>query len=199
MMIMRRIHNLYLALPLALFSCMEGEQKTNTNSAAPSPKAEPQISLVVNISARELAVLKNNDTMQKYPIAVGKAKYPTPTGDFKISRIDFNPDWTPPDSDWTKGKEYTPPGHPDNPMGRARIVYQMPYTLHGTKDINSLGEAESHGSIRMANNHVIELARLIMKESGTEKPESWYNQVLADSSKMVQVKLENEIPLTNVK
>lgn len=205
----RMLSGLLLGGTLAV-GCTNGTQSTSTpapdTAQRPQQPLQPpvqdsaslsQISLVVDTSSRELLVVKGSDTIKKYPVAVGTKKYPTPVGDFKISRIDFNPDWTPPEGDWAKNKKPEKPGSPQNPMGRARIVYQMPYTIHGTKDINSLGEADSHGSIRMANNHVIELAKLIMKESGTEKPESWYGQVLADSTKMVQVDLTTEIPLTN--
>jgi lipoprotein-anchoring transpeptidase ErfK/SrfK len=159
--------------------------------------AASQLHLVVDTSEKQLSVVRGGDTVKTYPIAVGTAKYPTPLGAFTIHQIDFNPDWTPPDGEWAKNKEYEKPGSKENPMGRARIIYQMPYTIHGTKDLNSLGEADSHGSIRMANNHVVELARLIMQESGTGKPESWYGQVLADSTKMVSVELTKKIPLTN--
>jgi hypothetical protein len=38
---------------------------------------------------------------------------------------------------------------------------------------------------------------LIMERSGTEKPADWFERVLADSTKMESVKLENPIPLTN--
>ena len=84
-------------------------------------------------------------------------------------------------------------------MGRVRILYQKPYSLHGTKDLASLGEAESHGSVRMANQDVIELARLLMEESGTNRPPNWYDTVLRDSTKMESVKLRDSIPLTNRK
>lgn len=180
-----------------VFGCTEAEQNTQQNGS--KQKMGPSIHLIIDTSAKQLAVLKDEDTVRTYPIAVGTAKYPTPTGNFKIHQIDWNPDWTPPEGDWAKNKEYTPPSHPDNPMGRVRIVYQMPYTIHGTKDLQSLGEAESHGSVRMANADVIELAKFIMKESGTEKGEDWYKNVLADSAKMVSVKLQDSIPLTNRK
>src|SRR5690606_30986937 len=113
----------------------------------------------------------------KYPIAVGKEGHPTPEGDFQIHQIDWNPDWTPPESEWAESESYKKPGENGNPMGRARIVYQMPYTIHGTKDIQSLGNAESHGSVRMANNDVIELGKLLMQKSGTEKSEEWFKNV----------------------
>lgn len=176
---------------------------SDTATAAPQPAtdtsmvAASQFGIIVDTSDKQLYVVKGTDTLKKYPIAVGTAKYPTPIGDYKIHQIDFNPDWTPPEGDWAKNKKPEKPGSAKNPMGRARIVYEKPYTIHGTKDLESLGEAESHGSIRMANNHVIELARLIMQESGTTKPETWYQQVLADSTKMVQVPLVKDISLTN--
>ena len=143
----------------------------------------------------------NGDAVVRtYPVAVGQPKYPTPVGHFKIHRIDWNPEWNPPlESDWTKDKSYTPPGDPENPMGRVRIVYQMPYTIHGTKEIASLGKAQSHGSVRMANEDVIELAKFLMAESGTAKPQDWYDDVLAQPNKMVSVKLINEVPLMNIR
>lgn len=156
-----------------------------------------QFQIIIDTSDKQLLVVRGSDTVNKYPIAVGKAKYPTPIGAFRIHQIDFNPDWTPPEGDWAKDKKYEKPGSPGNPMGRARIIYQMPYTIHGTRDLQSLGEAESHGSVRMANQQVIELARLILQESGTEKPEAWLQQVLADSTKMESVKLKRDISLTN--
>lgn len=185
-----------IGLLLFAAGCSDGEEK-NTGNEAQQEAVKPKIHLVISISDRLLHVLRNEDTVQTYPIAVGQSKYPTPMGEFKIHRIDWNPDWTPPDSKWSEDKSYTTPGHPNNPMGRARIVYQMPYTLHGTRDLQSLGEAESHGSVRMANQDVIQLAKLIMKESGSEKPDEWYRKVLSDSTKMVSVKLRYSISLTN--
>jgi lipoprotein-anchoring transpeptidase ErfK/SrfK len=143
--------------------------------------------------------LKGRDTVRTFPIAVGMPKYPTPEGEFKIHQIDWNPDWTPPEGDWAKNEKYTPPSHTKNPMGRVRIIYQSPYSLHGTKDLASLREAESHGSVRLANKDVIELARLIMEESGQGKPTEWYDQVLRDSTKMQTINLTDSIRLTNRK
>lgn len=190
----------------AVLSCTNSQTDSdradagNAQGQAPAKQDSvvmPAVSVVIDTSDKQLYVVRGSDTVKKYTIAVGKAKYPTPVGEFKIHQIDFNPDWTPPEGDWAKNKKPEKPGSKNNPMGRVRIVYEKPYTIHGTKDIASLGEAESHGSIRMANADVIELAKLLMKESGTEKPESWYQQVLADSTKMVPVELTKDIRLTN--
>lgn len=158
---------------------------------------EPDIRLEVDISERELYVFRNRDTIRTLPVAIGRSEYPTPTGDFEIHQIDWNPDWTPPESEWTEGEEYTPPGHPDNPMGRVRMVYQSPYSIHGTDELESLGKAVSHGSIRVANEEAIELAKLVMEAGGVERPEAWYERVLANPTEMETVELPEPIPLTN--
>lgn len=206
----------FALLMTALTSCSDGpdvvvvnrdtdtvsRSATDTGSNLTDTSQRPTdttMQVVVNISTKELSVLRNGDTIQQYPIAVGTEKNPTPTGDFTIHQIDFNPDWTPPNSDWAKDRSYKEPGAPGNPMGNARIIYQMPYTIHGTDNLNSLGEAESHGSIRVANKNVMELARLLMQVAGNQQPESWYQQVQNDSTKMVQVQLNKRIPLRNIK
>lgn len=170
---------------------------TTRNEPDTTMLADSMFSIIIDTSDKQLRVVKGVDTIKTYLIAVGTEKYPTPIGSFRIHQIDFNPDWTPPEGDWAKNKKPEKPGSKKNPMGRARIVYQMPYTIHGTKDLKSLGEAESHGSVRMANNDVIELARMIMQETGTIKPESWFQEVLADSTKMISVDLKRTVALTN--
>jgi lipoprotein-anchoring transpeptidase ErfK/SrfK len=170
---------------------------TTGNDSDTAMLTAPEFSIIIDTSDKQLRVIKGADTVKSYPISVGTAKYPTPIGSFRIYQIDFNPNWTPPEGDWAKNKKPEKPGSKKNPMGKARIVYQMPYTIHGTKDLNSLGEAESHGSVRMANDQVLELARLIMSETGTIKPESWFQEVLADSTKMISVDLKRAVSLTN--
>jgi hypothetical protein len=45
------------------------------------------------------------------------------------------------------------------------------YYIHGTDDDDSFGEAESHGCIRMHEEDVTELARLVMEHGGKPMPE----------------------------
>jgi hypothetical protein len=80
-------------------------------------------------------------------------------------------------------------------MGRARLVFQMPYTIHGTREKQSLGTAQSHGSIRVANEAVVELGRMIMEEGGAAKPESFYMEVVNNRKEMRQVEIPNPIPI----
>lgn len=83
-------------------------------------------------------------------------------------------------------------------MGRVRLLYKPPYSIHGTDDLESLGEKASHGSVRMANEEVIELAKKLMEIGGVDKPDKWYEEVLENREIMVEVSLPDPIPLTNM-
>lgn len=181
---------------IVLFYSSCGDRSSTTRKDTQPEVAETR--LLLSISQRQLYVMEGADTIKRYAISVGKQGHPTPQGDFKIHQIDWNPDWTPPDSEWAQDESYKKPGQAGNPMGRARIIYEMPYTIHGTTDLESLGEAESHGSVRMANAEVIELGRFLMEKAGTTRSEEWFNRVLSDSTTMESVKLEHPIPLTNI-
>lgn len=123
--------------------------------------------LQVDLSERTLYVIQDGDVTESYPVAIGKPSYPTPKGTFNIRRIIWNPRWVPPDSKWAKNKKARGPGDPKNPMGRVKIFFSEPdYYIHGTREVDSLGQAESHGCIRMRNSDVIELAQKVMKAGG---------------------------------
>lgn len=201
----RQLATILLATAAMSGCVVESNDDTDTNtppaqpaSAQPQPQPAPvsNLQFVVDISDRKLYVLRGSDTLRSDPVAVGTRDHPTPTGEWKINRVDWNPDWTPPPGEeWTEDKEKQPPGSPENPMGRARLVFQPPYTIHGTKERASLGKAESHGSIRVANETVIALGRLIMEEGGAPKPESFFQEVDKNRKEMRQVEIPNPIPI----
>ena len=78
------------------------------------------------------------------------ARYPTPTGSYRIVNKQSNPTWTPPpDSDWAKGLGPIPPG-PGNPLGTRWMGTSAPYVgFHGTPASGTIGTRASHGCIRM--------------------------------------------------
>ena len=171
--------------------------------AAPAPPAAPPapettgLRFIVDISDRQLYVLDGQDTLRREPVAVGMEDHPTPTGSWTIDRVDWNPDWTPPPGeDWTEDKEKQPPGSPENPMGRARLIFNPPYSIHGTKDRASLGTNESHGSIRVANEAVKVLGRMVMEKGGATKPESFFTDVESNRKEMQQVPIPRPVPIT---
>lgn len=133
--------------------------------------------------------------VERFPVAIGTEKYPTPIGDFEIRKVIWNPSWKPPDSKWARGKSAKPPGHPENPMKLVKMFFKEPdYYIHGTGDEDSLGKAESHGCIRMAPEDVTRLAQLVMEHGGKPMPEPWYKRILHRKSTKV-VYLEDPVPV----
>jgi lipoprotein-anchoring transpeptidase ErfK/SrfK len=150
----------------------------------------------VSLSARQVSLYRGAERVATFPIGVGQPDWPVQTGEWEIYQIDFNPDWNPPeDEEWSEDREYKEPGHPDNPMGRVRLRYDPPRSIHGTDAEESIGRAESHGSIRIANDDGIELARLVMEVSGDGESDEWFDRVMANEDEMVTVELSNPIPI----
>jgi lipoprotein-anchoring transpeptidase ErfK/SrfK len=141
--------------------------------------ADEDFHLVVDLSARTLSVVEDGDVTESYSVAVGKPQHPTPRGEFRIRRIVWNPRWVPPDAAWAREKRAREPGDPRNPMGRVKIFFRQPdYYIHGTRETDSLGQAESHGCIRMRNSDVIALARRVMNNGGASRPAGWFQRVI---------------------
>src|SRR5687767_5436174 len=67
--------------------------------------AEAQLILKASVSARTLVVQRGDSTLGTFAVAVGKDQYPTPTGNFRIKKLIWNPSWKPPPGAvWAKGK-----------------------------------------------------------------------------------------------
>ena len=155
------------------------------------------LSLQVDVSERTLYVREDGDVIRTYPIAVGRPENPTPRGSYRIRRIVWNPRWVPPDADWAKGKKARAPGDPKNPMGRVKMFFQEPdYYVHGTREVDSLGQAESRGCIRMRNADVISLAKTVMSHGGATRSESWFRRVLNRVTSTEQVYLSRPVAFT---
>jgi lipoprotein-anchoring transpeptidase ErfK/SrfK len=167
-------------------------------SGAETPAIEAELShgrVEVSLQARQVSFFSDDERVATFRVGVGSDEWPTRTGEWHIHQIDVNPDWTPPDEGWASDRSYKEPGHPDNPMGRIRIVYDPPRSIHGTDDEDSIGGAESHGSIRIADEDGFELARLIMEASGDGRSSDWWESALANESEMRTVELSNPVPI----
>ena len=126
-----------------------------------TPAADPgQLELVVNVAARRLDVYENGKRTRTYSVSPGSNDYRTPLGNYRIHKVIWNPWWHPPNSAWARGRKPEAPG-PANPMGRVKLNFSELLYIHGTPLEHELGQAASHGCIRMANRDVIELARLV--------------------------------------
>jgi lipoprotein-anchoring transpeptidase ErfK/SrfK len=154
-----------------------------------------ELRLEVDLDGRELMAIVDGAEVERFPVAIGTEDYPTPTGDFSIRKVIWNPAWNPPDSKWAKGKTAKPPGHPDNPMKRVKMFFKEPdYYIHGTGAEDSLGKAESHGCIRMAPDDVTRLAQLVMEHGGKPMPEPWYRRIFRSRTTKV-VYLDAPVPV----
>ena len=133
-----------------------------------SDAIDAPIRLEVSLSARELRVVEHGATITTYGVAVGRPKHPTPTGTFRTGDIVWNPSWTPPPTNWAANKTYQPPDAAANPMQAVKIYFQAPYYyIHGTNSPGSIGEAASHGCIRMVPEDASALARRIERAGGS--------------------------------
>src|SRR5262245_55619120 len=105
--------------------------------------------VVIHRGSNRLALFNGDKAWRSFRVATGQARYPTPTGSFRIVDMQRNPWWRPPDSDWAKGLKPIPPG-PGNPLGTRWMGLTAPGVgIHGTPDPASSGYSASHGCIRM--------------------------------------------------
>jgi lipoprotein-anchoring transpeptidase ErfK/SrfK len=167
------------------------------HSAAHATPADEGVRLAADLSQRHLTVYNDGGEVTTYGVAIGSPKYPTPPGTYHIRKIVWNPAWVPPDREWAKKKEPQPPGAAANPMRVVKIYFKEPdYYIHGTNSPESIGEAASHGCLRMEADDAARLARYLMEHGGQPRSESWFSRVLHFRSETQTVYLDNPITLT---
>lgn len=172
------IHGKWLAIGAVALAGAAATPLATETEAAPAPRADA-VRLVVDLSDRQLSVVQGDEVERTYSVAIGKPAHPTPQGEFRIRRIIWNPRWVPPDASWARGKRARGPGDPRNPMGRVKMFFKEPdYYVHGTHQEDSLGQAESHGCIRMRNADVIDLAKIVMEHGGENREPGWFQRVV---------------------
>jgi lipoprotein-anchoring transpeptidase ErfK/SrfK len=165
--------------------------------AAANAVEDPSIYVEADISERKLYIKQGDSVLESYSVAVGKGSKATPKGNYRIRKIIWNPAWVPPNEPWAKGKEAQPPGAKANPMKLVKIFFQEPdYYIHGTGDIESLGEAASHGCLRMDPDDAYRVARYLMEHGGQPRDENWFWRVLHSRSETKTVYLDHPIPMT---
>lgn len=101
-----------------------------------------------------------------YTVAVGQEGLETPAGLYHIQEKQENPSWHVPNSDWAGdlAGQVIPPG-PEDPIKARWMGIFEGAGIHGTEETWSLGQAASHGCVRMSIPDVEELYDLV--EVGT--------------------------------
>jgi murein L,D-transpeptidase YcbB/YkuD len=151
--------------------------------------------LVLHVPAARLDVWQEGSLLRSYRVAVGAKAFPTPTGEFELSEITWNPWWVPPNSEWAKDEKPQPPGA-RNPMGRVKLLFgEGAYFLHGTSDTASLGRPASHGCVRMSNPDALELARFVVNVAGPYLPAATLDTLERATGLTRRVSLDCRVPL----
>ena len=151
-------------------------------AAAPGLSETPPPSgpyLVLDRRQRLLLVLEGGQERRRFPVGVGRPGWETPVGRFEVIELARNPTWEHPVTG-----QHIPPG-PANPLGsrwigfhrdckgragfngREHLVVKgcVSAGFHGTPQRYSVGQAVSHGCVRLLDEHVRELFELV--EMGT--------------------------------
>ena len=116
----------------------------------PSTKRE----IVVSIPDRKLALVEDGEVLRVYSVAVGASVSPSPTGEFTIVNRLENPTYYRPGV-------VVEPGD-DNPLGTRWIGLSLKgFGIHGTNMPWTIGQAASHGCIRMDRDDLEELFSLV--------------------------------------
>ncbi|WP_139992141.1 L,D-transpeptidase [Paenibacillus paridis] len=101
----------------------------------------PDYRIIVDLSDRQLHLLDGNTVVQSYPVGIGKMVTQTPVGEYTI--INKQP-------------------NPGGPFGAFWMGLSKPhYGIHGTNDPSSIGHLVSHGCIRMFNDDVLALSKIV--------------------------------------
>lgn len=101
---------------IALFSVPLAAALVFGLGALRTPATEGTLTLEASLGAKTLTVRKDGEIVKQYAVAIGKDEHPTPTGQFTVQKLVWNPTWVPPDAKWAQGKSAKGPGHPANPM-----------------------------------------------------------------------------------
>ena len=133
----------------------------------------PRRGLVLNIAEKRLYYYPPARAGEKpkvitYPIGVGRMDWKTPLGTTSIVRKQEHPPWFPPASiraEHAAQGDFLPtrvPPGPDNPLGTRALRLGLPgYLIHGTNKQDGGGSMVSHGCIRLWNEHVETLYRMV--------------------------------------
>jgi len=137
--------------------------------------APPSTALVLDRSRRLLTVFENGRPLRRFPVAVGMPGWETPVGSFRVLEKTINPIWEHPQ----KGT-HTPSG-PANPLGSRWIGFHQDCQgrrgwdgeqmldikgcvvtgFHGTPYSWTVGQALSHGCVRLHDEDVREVFELV--------------------------------------
>lgn len=119
---------------------------------APETLVTASLRIEISLAERRLRLYQNDAVMMTAPVAVGQADWQTPLGQFAVRSMREDPVWQHPITKAAVG-----PG-PENPLGSHWIGFAVEgdyhIGIHGTNQDTLIGEAVSHGCVRMLNRDI---------------------------------------------
>jgi lipoprotein-anchoring transpeptidase ErfK/SrfK len=164
---------------------LAGPSPSDLNAQVVSPQSRDELKpenpntngrqLVLDRRRRLLLVIDRGQELRRFPVAVGRPGWETPVGQFEVIERVVNPVWKHPATG-----QLVPAG-PENPLGsrwigfyrdcrghrgfngRAGLAVQgcASTGFHGTPNRRSIGQAVSHGCVRLYDEQVRELFELV--------------------------------------
>lgn len=115
--------------------------------------------LVLSLKERKVYAYQDDQVIASYPVAIGKKGWETPSGNFEVIQMVENPQWKNP---WNG--QVSAPGA-NSPLGLRWIGFWTDgknyIGFHGTPGEHVMGQAVSHGCVRMRNQDVTALYELV--------------------------------------
>jgi lipoprotein-anchoring transpeptidase ErfK/SrfK len=145
----------------------EVEDQPETQASSPGESgARRNVSIKIDTKTNMLGVFEAEKLIAAYPVTIGSAQTASPIGDWKVRGIAklprFRYDKEMLERGQRSGNFYMLPPGPRNSVGVIWIALNKKgIGIHGTDDPSSIGQAVSHGCIRLANWDVARLATKI--------------------------------------
>lgn len=125
--------------------------------------------IVVNLPEKRMYYFDHSHKkVHTFPVGIGRTGWETPIADTRVTTVQKNPVWRPPQSvidEYRSAGLSLPsvvPAGPDNPLGDRVIRLELPgYLLHGTNNPEGVGLRVSHGCIRLYPADIRQLAELV--------------------------------------
>lgn len=117
----------------------------------------PQVTtqLVLRLGERRVYLYRGTTVVVSYPVAIGRDGWETPTGNFQVIQKTVDPVWQHPFNGTVV------PAGKTNPLGVRWIGFwtngDNAIGFHGTPNPELIGQAVSHGCVRMRNEDIVDL------------------------------------------
>lgn len=146
---------LVLVMTLPCWAQSSSAQSSSPQIAAKtSARQRTRRVVLVSLADRRLAVIEDGSVLAYFPVAVGAAASPSPTGEFEIVNRVANPAY------YHAGIVLE--ASENSPVGTRWIGLNVKgYGIHGTNTPRSIGRAASHGCIRLTNRDVERLYAML--------------------------------------